>query len=139
LGKYAPWAVDIMPMPTWIQLGVAFSVLFSGMALWHRFRLWRIDANRVKLEREIAMLFEPGATLDSIVEVTPGAHQLAPETRAQLDELMLNLSALLEKSRQQSMSVLVPMGEEMNYRYQETMMADLLRALRVYKGRLPPG
>jgi hypothetical protein len=139
LGKYAPWAVDIMPMPTWIQLGVAFSVLFSGMALWHRFRLWRIDANRVKLEREIATLFEPGATLDSIAEVTPGAHQLAPETRAQLDELMLNLSALLEKSRHQSMSVLVPMGEEMNYRYQETMMADLLRALRVYKGRLPPG
>ncbi len=26
-----------MPQPTWIQLGVAFSVLFSGMALWHRF------------------------------------------------------------------------------------------------------
>src|SRR5262245_16064113 len=56
LGKYAPWAVDIMPLPTWIQLGVAFSVLFSGMALWHRFRLWRVDANRVKIEREIAAL-----------------------------------------------------------------------------------
>jgi len=60
LGKYAPWAVDIMPMPTWIQLGVAFSILFSGMALWHRFRLWRIDANRVKLEREVEALLVPG-------------------------------------------------------------------------------
>ena len=55
----------------------------------------------------------------------------------QLDELMLHLTALLDKSRQQSLSVLVPMGEEMNYRYQETMMAELLRALRQYKGRLP--
>ena len=33
LGRYAPWAVNIMPQPLWIQLGVAFSVLFSGMAL----------------------------------------------------------------------------------------------------------
>ena len=130
LGKYAPWAVDIMPMPTWIQLGVAFSVLFSGMALWHRFRLWRIDANRVKLEREIAALLEPGATLDSLAEMPLAAHHLGPDARAQLDELMMLVSALLEKSRRQSLSVLVPMGEEMNYRYQETLMADLLRALR---------
>ncbi len=138
LGKYAPWAVDIMPMPTWIQLGVAFSVLFSGMALWHRFRLWRIDADRVKIEREIAALLEPGTSLDSIAE-TPDVRHLPPAARAQLDELMLHLSALLEKSRQQALSVLVPMGAEMNYRYQETLMADLLRALRIYKSRLPPG
>jgi len=138
LGKYAPWAVDIMPMPTWIQLGVAFSVLFSGMALWHRFRLWRIDADRVKLEREIEALLVPGATVDSIAEMPIDALQLTPEARAQLDNLMLHLSALLEKSRQQSMSVLVPMGEEMKYRNQETLMTDLLRVLRIYKGRLPP-
>ena len=112
-------------------------MLFSGMALWHRFRLWRIDANRVKLEREIAALLEPGATLDSLAEMPLAAHHLGPDARAQLDELMMHVSALLEKSRRQSMSVLVPMGEEMNYRYQETLMADLLRALRVYKGRLP--
>ena len=139
LGRYAPWAVDIMPLPTWIQLGVAFSVLFSGMALWHRFRLWRIDANRVKIERQLVALLEPGATLDSIAEMPFDAHHLPPDARAQLDELMLSLSALLDKSRFQSMSVLVPMGEEMNYRYQETLIADLLRALRIYKGRLPTG
>ena len=139
LGKYAPWAVDIMPMPTWIQLGVAFSVLFSGMALWHRFRLWRIDANRVKLEREVAALLEPGATIDSIAEMPLDARNLPPDARAQLDDLMLHLSALSEKCREQSLSVLVPMGEEMNYRYQERLIADLLRALRLYKDRPPPG
>ena len=138
LGKYAPWAVDIMPLPTWIQLGVAFSVLFSGMALWHRFRLWRIDDNRVKIEREIALLLGPGATIDSIAWMPPDARHSLPETRAQIDNLMLHLSALAERSRRQSMSVLVPMGDEMRYRYQEMLIAELLRALRLYKERLPP-
>ncbi|MFO1214280.1 MAG: hypothetical protein U1E72_06700 [Burkholderiaceae bacterium] len=36
LGTYAPWAMDILPLPTWIQLGVALSVLFSAMAIGHR-------------------------------------------------------------------------------------------------------
>ena len=136
LGKYAPWAVDIMPMPTWIQLGVAFSVLFSGMALWHRYRLWRVDANRVKIEREIAALLGPGAT-DSRVEMPTGARELQPDVGGQIDNLILHLSALAERCRTQSLSVLVPMGEEMAYRYQEMLIADLLRALRAYKERLP--
>jgi hypothetical protein len=138
LGKYAPWAVDIMPMPTWIQLGVAFSVLFSGMALWHRFRLWRIDANRVKLERELVALFEPGASIDSIADMPANARYLEPDMRAQIGDLVHRLSALLENSRQQSMSVLVPMGEEMSYRYQEKLIVDLLRSLRQFTDRLPP-
>ena len=138
LGKYAPWAVDIMPPPTWIQLGVAFSVLFSGMALWHRFRLWRVDANRVKIEREIAALFPPGTTIDSIAEMPLDAGSLLPDTRAQIDDLMLRLCALAERCRKHSLSVLVPMGEDMSYRYQETLIAALLRALRLYKERLPP-
>ena len=138
LGKYAPWAVDIMPQPTWIQLGVAFSVLFSGMALWHRFRLWRIDANRVKIEREIAALFAPGVTIDTIAEMPLDARYLLPDARAQIDDLVLRLSALSEKCRRQSLSLLVPMGEEMSYRYQEMLIATLLRALRLYKERLPP-
>jgi TRAP-type uncharacterized transport system substrate-binding protein len=138
LGKYAPWAVDIMPLPTWIQLGVAFSVLFSGMALWHRYRLWRVDANRVKIEREIAVLFAPDATIDSIAEMPLDARHLLPDARAQIDDLVLRLSALSESCRKHSLSVLVPMGEEMFYRYQETLIAELLRALRLYKDRLPP-
>jgi hypothetical protein len=138
LGKYAPWAVDILPLPTWIQLGVAFSVLFSGMALWHRFRVWRVDADRVKIEREIAALFPAGATIDSIAETPLDARNLVPDARAQIDDLMLRLHALAERCRKQSLSVLVPMGAEIYYRYQETLIADLLRALRLCKERLPP-
>ena len=138
LGKYAPWAVDIMPLPTWIQLGVAFSVLFSGMALWHRFRLWRVDANRVKIEREIAALFAPGATIDTIAEMPLDARHRLPDAHAQIDHLVLRLSALSERCRKQSLSVLVPMGEEMSYRYQETQrVARYVRYGFARKG-LPP-
>jgi len=137
LGKYAPWAVDIMPLPLWIQLGVAFSVLFSAMALGHRFRLWRVDADRVKIERELPALFGPGVTIGQIAEMAPDARHGSPEAQAALDDVMARLAALAERCRRHSLSVLVPMGEEMSYRYQETLIHDLLHALRLYRDRLP--
>jgi hypothetical protein len=138
LGKYAPWAVNIMPQATWIQLGVAFTFLFSAMALWHRFRLWRIDARRVKIERDIDALLGPGATIDTIAEIPLDADSLRPDVRARIDDLLLRLSSLSRRCRRHSLSLLVPMGEEMSYRYQEMLIAAWLRALRLYKDRLPP-
>ncbi|MGL6111487.1 MAG: TAXI family TRAP transporter solute-binding subunit [Rubrivivax sp.] len=141
LGTYAPWAVSIMPLPTWIQFGVALSLLFSAMGLWHRYNLWRVDANRVKIEREIPAIFMAGVTVGEIADMTPDARHRTPETRAQIDDLIARLVALSQRCRKQSLSVLVPMGEEMSYRYQETLIADLLQSLRLYHERLvlPPG
>ena len=137
LGTYAPWAVDILPLPTWIQLGVALSVLFSGMAFGHRFNLWRIDAQRVRIEREIPALFHPGVTVGEIAEMQPDAARHEPQTRARLDDLLARLETLAERCRRKSLSILVPMGEEMSYRYQETLIAELQYALRLYRDRLP--
>ena len=136
LGTYAPWAVDILPLPTWIQLGVALSVLFSAMAIGHRFNLWRIDVHRVKIEREIPALFHPGVTLGEIADMPPSAAHRSPEARARIDALMARLEALSERCRRQSLSILVPMGAEMFYRYQESLIAELLYALRLYRDRL---
>jgi hypothetical protein len=44
---------------------------------------------------------------------------------------------LAERCRRKSLSILVPMGEEMSYRYQESLIAELLYALRLYRARLP--
>ena len=137
LGQHAPWALDIMPLPLWIKVGVAFSVLFSAMALMHRFRLWRVDADRVKMEREIPGLFGPGITVGEIAGMAPDARHASPEARSRLDDLMARLAALAERCRKQSLSVFVPMGEEMSYRYQETLIHDLLHALRLYRDKLP--
>ena len=137
LGTYAPWAVDILPLPTWIQLGVALSVLFSAMAIGHRFNLWRIDVHRVKIEREVSALFHPGVTLGEIADMPLDGLHGAPEARARLDELMSRLEVLAERCRRQSLSILVPMGAEMFYRYQESLIAELLYALRLFRDRLP--
>ena len=138
LGTYAPWAMDILPLPTWIQLGVALSVLFSAMAIGHRFNLWRIDVHRVKIEREIPALFHHGVTLGEIADMPPAARHDAADARAQLDALISRLETLAERCRRQSLSILVPMGAEMFYRYQESLIAELLYALRLYRDRLPP-
>jgi hypothetical protein len=51
---------------------------------------------------------------------------------------MDRLATLSERCRRQSQSVLVPMGQEMGYRYQEELIADLLHALRSFRDRLEP-
>jgi len=116
---------------------VAISVLFSAMTMGHRFRLWRIDANRVRLESQIAELFGEGTTVHAIAEKPADPRHATPQARARIDQLLARLGALRDRCRRHSLSVLVPMGEEMSYRYQEALISDLLDATRLYRDRLP--
>ena len=58
-----------------------------------------------------------------------------PEARERLDTIMDRLATLLERSRQESQSVLVPMGEEMQYDSQDNFIGDLRYALRALRDR----
>lgn len=142
VGQHAPWVVDIMPTATWVKLFVGFSVLFTAMGLGHRYRLWRVDASRVRLEREIPEIFGNGTTVGDILAMPVRDAHRAGDVAARLASIDARLVALAERCRRQSLSVLVPMGEEMAYRYQETLIADTLHALRAYRERvdraLPP-
>jgi hypothetical protein len=138
VGVYVPWVVDIMPTASWVQLILGVSLLFNAMSLWHRFHLWSIDANRLRTERAIPLLFGPGVTVGEIAAMPPSEKHRTPEAQAQLDTIMEELATLSERSRRQSQSVLVPMGQEMSYRYQETLIADFLHALRTFRDRLGP-
>src|SRR5262252_1993936 len=71
VGVYAPWIVDLMPTANWLQLIFGLSLLFNAMALWHRFRLWRIDAHRVRAEGAIPLLFGAGVTVGEITAMPP--------------------------------------------------------------------
>jgi hypothetical protein len=55
-----------------------------------------------------------------------------------LDDIIERLVELLDRCRKHSLSVLVPMGQEMSYRYQEALIAELLRSLRAFRTRLSP-
>jgi hypothetical protein len=135
VGEYAPWLIDIMPTARWLQLIFGFSLLFGAQAVWHRFRLWRLDASRVRIEDALGPLFAPGTTVDEIPEAPPPAQPIA-QTRSTIDTIIRDLERLRGRCRRQSLSIIVPMGHEMNYRYQEVLIADLLHALREYRRRL---
>jgi TRAP-type uncharacterized transport system substrate-binding protein len=136
VGAYAPWVIDIMPTARWLQLAFAISLLFGAQAVWHRFRLWRIDAQRVHLEDEVSRLFEPGITVAEIATMVPEDPHRDSVMAARIDALIGEFGLLAERCRRQSLSFMVPMGQEMGYRYQESLIADLVHALRTFRRRL---
>jgi hypothetical protein len=138
VGVYAPWVIDIMPTASWIQLALGISLLLNAMALLHRYHVSRIDKNRMRTESVIPLLFGPGVTVGEIATMEPTEKHRTPEARKQLDTVLDQLSALLERSRRESQSVLVPMGEEMRYHDLEKFIDELLYALRVFRDRLGP-
>ena len=136
MGEYLPWLTDIMPTARWLQLIFVFSMLFGAQAMWHRFRLWRLDGQRVRIEGEISALFTPAVTATEIAEMKPERPYGTPEMRPRLDALIAQLEQLHGRCRRQSLSMLVPMGQEMNYRYQEGLVAEWLHALRSFRTKL---
>jgi TRAP-type uncharacterized transport system substrate-binding protein len=136
---YAPWLVDLMPPANWAYFVMGASLLFNAMGLGHRFRLWRIDVARVRLESEIAALFGPTTTLGDIARAQPDEQAFPPPRRARVTQVIKALEVLAERCRRQSLSMLVPMGQEMTYRYQEGLINDALAVLRGFVARREAG
>jgi hypothetical protein len=133
--EYLPWLVDVMPPANWAYVVMAVSILFNAMGAGHRFRLWRIDAARVKLEGELGHFFPPSTTLGDIQRTGPDKAKTTPETLAAIDRVIRGLEELAARSRRYSLSTLVPMGQEMAYRYQEGVIYETIAVLRDYLGR----
>jgi TRAP-type uncharacterized transport system substrate-binding protein len=137
--QYVPWLVDVMPPANWAYVVMAVSVLFNAMGAGHRFRLWRIDDARVKLEGELSSLFGAGATLGDIQRATISGKLAEPSLRDRMDDLIRRFEQLGGRSRRQSLSMLVPMGQEMAYRYQEGVIYETLAVLRAFRERWEAG
>jgi len=90
----------------------------------------------VRIEGDVSRLFAPGTTVPEMAAALPEPAQRTPEVRAKVDAAVKQLDALAQRCRRQSISMLVPMGQEMNYRYQEQLIAELLHALRQFRARL---
>ncbi len=133
--EYVPWLVDVMPPANWAYVVMAVSILFNVMGLGHRFRLWRIDAARVKLEAELGAVFGPTTTLGDIAHARPEEEAKARAESKHLADIVRQLEELAARSRRQSLSALVPMGQEMAYRYQESVIYETLAVLRGFLRR----
>src|SRR5262249_55082620 len=122
---------DVMPPSNWAYLLMGISVLFNVMGLANRFVLWRIDAARVRAEHDIGLCFGPDKTPGDIARMEPsGAIR-----RDDVDRLIERLTVLAARSRRLSLSILVPMGGEMAYRYQESLIHEAVSALRSFRER----
>ena len=60
--RYFPWLVNIMSPAYWVYLVMAVTVLFNSLRGLSRFRLWRLDTTREKLEAALKELVGPGLT-----------------------------------------------------------------------------
>ena len=133
---YLPWLVNIMPPGNWAYLVMAVSLLFNVMGIGHRFRLWRIDVHRVKADQTVRDLLGARLTPAEIEALEPQPEHAKPDVAPGIEAVLAALGELRTRCRKQSMSMLVPMGQEMAYRYQEDQIEELLTALRRFQARL---
>ena len=72
---YFPWLVNLMSPAYWVYFVMAATILFNALKGISRFRLWRIDAARERLERRLKELTDPGLT-HAQIRVFPDGHSL---------------------------------------------------------------
>jgi hypothetical protein len=134
--RHLPLLVDLMPPSNWVTIVMVISIAFNVMGGGHRFRLWRIDAARVRAEAHLAEVLGDGLTDPEIAIMSPDASHRTPRARERLDELIVEFEHLRARCRSHSISILVPMGQEMAYRYQEDNIERSLDALRRFRSKL---
>jgi TRAP-type uncharacterized transport system substrate-binding protein len=127
--RYFPWLVNIMSPAYWVYLVMAVTVLFNMMTGYSRFRLWRIDAAREKIETAIKQLVDPAFTHAQMRAVPAEQVMASPERRAAARALMEQLRALRARCQRQTNSFVTPMGDEMYYRYQQSLIDEATTTL----------
>jgi hypothetical protein len=122
--KYFPRLVNLMSPAYWIYLAMAITILFNVANAYSRFRLWRIDANREMLESRLKALTGLGSTPEHVKTLPPEAIIKTPQDRKAAEDLIKDLEALRLRCEEQTRSMVTPMGREMYYRYQESMIEE---------------
>jgi uncharacterized protein len=133
--RYFPWLVNLMSPAYWIYLAMAVTILFNAMNAYSRFRLWRIDAGRELLESRLKALTDPGLTREQMRALPPGTALKTPQARKAAEDLMKDLKTLRLRCQEQLSSIVTPMGSEMFYRYQESLIDDAAATLATLLGR----
>ena len=130
--RYFPWLVNLMSPVYWVYLVMAVTILFNAMRGFSRFRLWRIDAAREKLKGEVDRMVGPAAGHPQVAPAGEGAK--APKAAVTLERVTAQLMELRARCQRYTGSMVTPMGDEMFYRYQESLINELLRRVTEARG-----
>jgi uncharacterized protein len=134
--RYFPWLVNLMSPAYWVYLFMAVTLLFNAMRGISRFRLWRVDSAREKLERRLKELIGADLTREQI-RVDPSKVLTEPGVRAAAREIIDELARLRARCQSYTNSVVTPMGDEMFYRYQQALIDELTTTLTMVLQRSP--
>jgi hypothetical protein len=139
--RYFPWLVNIMSPAYWVYLVMAVTILFNMLRGYSRFRLWRIDSAREKVEIALKQLVDPALTHAQMREVAGEEVVASPERRAAAQALMARLRALRARCQRQTNSFVTPMGDEIYYRNQQFLIEEAATTLAalLQRGREPRG
>ncbi|HEY7242909.1 MAG TPA: TAXI family TRAP transporter solute-binding subunit [Xanthobacteraceae bacterium] len=136
--RYFPWLVNLMSPAYWVYLFMAATVLFNGLKAFSRYRLWRIDAAREKLETALKGLVDPKLTHAQIRELPAEGKMAGSEKRTAAGAIMDRLVELRARCQRQTNSFVTPMGDEMFYRYQQALIDEATTTVGALLQR-PPG
>jgi TRAP-type uncharacterized transport system substrate-binding protein len=126
---YFPWLVNLMSPVYWVYLVMAATVLSGALKGYSHFRLWRIDAARERLEGRLKELIDPGLS-HAQMGASPIGHVLtAPGARAAAQSIQDQLVQLRARCQRYASSFVTPMGDEMFYRYQESLIDEAATTL----------
>ena len=114
----------------WVYLVMAVTILFNGLKGLSNFRLWRIDAAREKLESEVNQL--AGDLVSHAPAWGSETHAVLAEQSAsvRVQDLLSRLGKLRDRCQRQTKSFATPMGHEMYYRYQQSMIDHTIVVLK---------
>ena len=126
---YFPWLVDLMSPAYWVYLVMAVTILFNALKVISRFRLWRIDALRENLERRLKELTDPALT-HAQIRVSGGGQLLTgPTACVAAQSIRDQLTQLRTRCQRYASSIVTPMGDEMFYRYQQSLIDEATTTL----------
>ncbi|KFC66830.1 TRAP transporter solute receptor, TAXI family [Bosea sp. LC85] len=132
--RYFPWLVNLMSPAYWIYLVMAVTALFNLLKGISRFRLWRLDSAREKLEAEVKLVAG-----DAVSHAPAPRRPTKPalpdaDERDAIKDILDRLARLRERCQRYANSFATPMGEEMFYRYQQFLIDRTTVELRALLG-----
>jgi len=109
---------------------MAVTVLFNALRGLSHFRLWRIDAAREKLESEVNQLAGDIVSHAPTWDLPTHAVLADQNASATAQDILSRLASLRDRCQRQAKSFATPMGDEMYYRYQQSLIDHTIVILK---------
>jgi hypothetical protein len=128
--RYFPWLVNLMSPVYWVYLTMIATALFNAMKGYSHFRLWRIDVAREGLEAEVRGVVGDVVSHAPTIDILNQKETIDPKARLVAHDILDRLAKLRIRCQRQANSFATPMGEEMLYRFQQSLIDNMAAKLK---------